>query len=174
MSVASLPRDWLASPLLQLLFQNLVVEEREDIRNATLSTWQLCIRILSERQGWLEEIANQNQLFDWYAIVMTPLGVAVNTAAFYNASLSHDGGAAPAERHNVDKHMLAQDLLLVPVETTLRARVAAAQALAYVMTRWPSQVSFFVNLMHIILKPTPFLPVLLPRRSFPPSARPLY
>ena len=42
-----------------------------------------------------------------------------------------------AERHNVDKNMLAQDLSLITVEVTLKARVAGATALAYLIVFWP-------------------------------------
>jgi TATA-binding protein-associated factor len=46
MSVSSLPRDWVAAPLLRLLLQNLIVEEREDIRTASLSTWRTALAVL--------------------------------------------------------------------------------------------------------------------------------
>jgi len=35
-------------------FQNLVVEERSDIRDATLSAWRTALSILSASSGWLE------------------------------------------------------------------------------------------------------------------------
>ena len=50
-----------------------------------------------------------------------------------------------SERHNVDKNMLAQDLALVPVETVLKARVAAAAALAHVIASWDNNVRVFAK-----------------------------
>ena len=51
-----------------------------------------------------------------------------------HAALRLDPAAASvgvdlAERHNVDKNMLAQDLTLVPIEVVFQARIAAATAL---------------------------------------------
>jgi len=67
---------------------------------------------------------------------MTPLGVGIDTSTFYAPTLSVDGTDAAPERHNVDKNMLSQDLSLVTVEVTIKARVAAAVALAYLMVFW--------------------------------------
>lgn len=36
MAVPTLPRDWIAAPFLRLLFQNLIAEERSDIRDASI------------------------------------------------------------------------------------------------------------------------------------------
>ena len=139
MSVSSLPRDWIASPFLQLLIQNLIVEEREDIREASLSAWRNALSIMATSPGHMESVITPQLIHDWYTITMTPLGVAIESSTFYRTSIANDGPAS--ERHNVDKNMLAQDLSLVAVEVTLKARVAAATALAYLMVFWPGSVS---------------------------------
>ena len=143
MSVSSLPRDWLSVEYLRLLFQNLVVEERSDIRKATLEAWKLVTDILSERQDWLQGLVPQQTLLDWYAIMMTPMGTPLEKTLFYDPAAA-SSGSDPAERHNVDKNMLAQDLTLVPMEVVIQARVAAATALAYVTARWPTTVSIIL------------------------------
>jgi TATA-binding protein-associated factor len=140
MTVPSLPRDWLAAPFLRLVFQNLVVEERSDIRDATLTAWRTALSILNAAAGWLEDVVTQQLLLEWYAILMTPLGVAIDTSAFYSPTVAADGMDAAPERHNVDKNMLSQDLSLVTVEVTLQTRVAAAVALAYLMVSWTTLV----------------------------------
>jgi TATA-binding protein-associated factor len=140
MMVPSLPRDWLAAPFLRLLLQNLVVEERLDIRDATLTAWRTTLSILSASAGWLENVVTHQLLLDWYAILMTPLGVAIDTSVFYYPTVATDGIDAAPERHNVDKNMLSQDLSLVTVEVTIKARVAAAVALAYLMVFWSTLV----------------------------------
>lgn len=137
MAVSSLPRDWIAAPFLRLLFQNLVAEEREDIRDATLATWRIALGIMASIPRLMEEVVTQQLLYEWYAIAMTPLGIAIDPSSFYHPSASHDGNDAAPERHNVDKNMLAQDLSLISIEITLKARVAAATALAFVMVCWP-------------------------------------
>ena len=142
MVVPSLPRDWVNTPFLSLLFQNLVCEERSDIRDLSLSAWQTALSILSDSPGRMENVVTQQLILDWYATMMTPLGVAVDSSVFYNPSVPANG-AVLAEHHNVDKNMLSQDLSLISVEVTLKARVAAATALAYLMIYWPKEVSLF-------------------------------
>ena len=144
MTVASLPKDWITLPYLRLLYQNLIVEERGDIRNATLSAWRLVLSIISSVTGWLESLVTQQVLLEWYAVLMTPLGLPLDASAFYDATaaIEQDG---VSERHNVDKNMLAQDLALIPIETVLKARVAAASALACIIAFWPNNVSIIAH-----------------------------
>ncbi|KAF9567569.1 hypothetical protein CPC08DRAFT_758154 [Agrocybe pediades] len=138
MIVPSLPTDWVATPFVRLLFQNLVSEERCDIRDATLLAWQTALGILSSSAGRMDNVVSQELILQWYETMMTPLGEAINVSTFYNPSPAQDG-AIPVERHNVDKHMLTQDLSLVSVEVTLKARIAAATALSYLMVYWPAE-----------------------------------
>jgi TATA-binding protein-associated factor len=142
MVVPSLPRDWVDTPFLSLLFQNLVCEERSDIRDLSLSAWRTALSILGDSPGRMENVVTQQLILDWYATMMTPLGVAVDSSAFYNPSAPANG-AVLAERHNVDKNMLSQDMSLISVEVTLKARVATATALAYLMIYWPKEVNLF-------------------------------
>ncbi|TFY59920.1 hypothetical protein EVJ58_g5470 [Rhodofomes roseus] len=137
MTVTSLPKDWMILPYLRLLYQNLIVEERSDIRDTTLATWRLVLSILSSVDGWLESLVTQQVLLEWYAVLMTPLGLPLDASAFYDATAAMEQDGV-SERHNVDKNMLAQDLALVSVETVLKARVAAASALAHIIASWPS------------------------------------
>ena len=138
MSVPSLPRDWIAAPFLQLLLQNLIVEERNDIREASLVAWRNALSILAASPDLIDEVVTQQLILEWYTVTMTPLGVAIDASSFYCPTAANDGAAG--ERHNVDKNMLAQDLSLIPVEVTLKARVAAATALAHLLAFWPSHV----------------------------------
>lgn len=136
MTVPTLSKDWMTLPFLRLLYQNLVVEERNDIREATLSAWRLVLSTLSSVAGWMEALISQPVLLEWYAVLMTPLGLPLDASNFYDPTVSSDH-----ERHNVDKNMLAQDLALISVEIVLKARIAAASALAYVIAFWPRTVS---------------------------------
>lgn len=149
MTVSSLPRDWIAPPFLCLLFQNLIVEERSDIRDATLTTWRTALSILGATSGWLESVVSQQLLLEWYAILMTPLGVAIDSSTFYHPTISTDGMDTAPERHNVDKNMLSQDLSLVSVEITVKARVAGSVALALLMVFWPTTVSPMIDISDI-------------------------
>ncbi|CCM05038.1 uncharacterized protein FIBRA_07240 [Fibroporia radiculosa] len=136
MTVPTLPKDWMSLLFLRLLYQNLVVEERPDIRDFTLSAWRLALSTLNSVTGWIESLIDQQVLLEWYAIIMTPLGMRLDVSHFYDATASTDNEGAP-ERHNVDKNMLTQDLGLVSVEIVLKARIAAASALALIIASWP-------------------------------------
>ncbi|KDR81493.1 hypothetical protein GALMADRAFT_239466 [Galerina marginata CBS 339.88] len=151
MMVPSLPKDWVAAPFICLLFQNLVCEERSDIRDVSLSAWQTALVLLSDSPGRIS-IITQQLILDWYGIMMTPLGVSIDVSAFYNPSLAVDG-SIPPERHNVDKNMLTQDLSLITVEVTLKARIATATALAYLMVYWPFEQNSIDQCFKPILLP---------------------
>lgn len=139
MEVSTLPREWIDAPFLRLLFQNLLCEEREDVRVVSLKAWNTASEILTQQPGRLESVVTQQLIFDWYAVVMTPLGVSIDSAAFYHPSIASD--IETAERHNVDKNMLSQDASLITVEVTLKARLACAKALACLILVWPGGVS---------------------------------
>ncbi|KAI5122989.1 hypothetical protein M0805_006867 [Coniferiporia weirii] len=138
MEVPSLPNDWITPPYLRLLVQNLVVEEREDIRGATLDVWAKALKVIRSVPGWMETIITPQIILEWYTLAMAPLGVPIDPATLYHPHTDmHNGGGPVPERHNVDKNMLAQDLALVSVEVVLRARVAAAKAFAWLVAAWP-------------------------------------
>lgn len=139
MAVSTLSREWIATPFLRLLFQNLVAEERADIRDASLSAWRAALSIMATTPQWICDVVSLDLALEWYAIVMTPLGVSIDPSCFYRPTLAVDGDLPP-ERHNVDKNMLAQDPSLITSEVTLKARIAAAKALACLISSWPAEV----------------------------------
>jgi TATA-binding protein-associated factor len=141
MTVPTLSKEWVTENFLRLLFQNLVVEERSDIRDATLATWNTALETLGSNYGYLENLVTQQVLLEWYAVLMTPLGVPVDASTFYRASSAADADPT-AERHPIDKNMLAQDMGLVPIEVVWKARLAAAVALAKITALWPVKVRY--------------------------------
>lgn len=140
MNVSSLSRDWITGDFLRLLFQNLIVEERRDVRTATLEAWGAVLLILGSVDGWMESVVTSQVLLEWYAVLMTPLGMPLDITTFFDPHATANSNGQATERHNVDKNMTAQDLSLVPVEVVLCARIAAATALANVITLWPHSV----------------------------------
>ena len=138
MTVPTLSKEWVTERFLRLLFQNLVVEERSDVRDATLATWNMALETLSSNYGYLENLVTQQVLLEWYAVLMTPLGVPIDASTFYHAS---SADVDPAEeRHPIDKNMLTQDMGLIPVEVVWKARLASAVALAKITALWPVKV----------------------------------
>ncbi|KAK0183900.1 SNF2 superfamily chromatin remodeling protein [Armillaria mellea] len=151
MMVPSLPRDWIDLAFLRLLFQNLVVEERTDIREATLKTWRLTLSVVTSMdQTLIVSMVTPPILLEWYAIIMTPIGVPIDPTTFYRTTEPMDGENLP-ERHNVDKNMLSQELGLVSIETTLKARIAAATASAQLIAFWSKDMLITETLFQPIL-----------------------
>jgi TATA-binding protein-associated factor len=142
MNVASLPKDWVATPLLRLFFQNLVVEERTDIRDATIAAWNTAIDLLRSQPGWMEIVITSPQVLEWFETMMTPMGFPIDASGFYDPLSPENGAQVAAERHNVDKNMLAQDLTLVSPDSVWKARIAVATAMAYLIASWNSSVCF--------------------------------
>ncbi|KAF9068722.1 SNF2 superfamily chromatin remodeling protein [Rhodocollybia butyracea] len=150
MTVESLPRDWISVPFLRLLYQNLIVEERSEIRDASLEAWKTALQIVSVMPGWIENNITQQIILGWYAIVMTPLGLPIDASAFYYPVVVVEG-EAPPERHNVDKNMLAQDLSLITTEVILKARISGSTALALLMASWPTDIAAMETIFQPIL-----------------------
>lgn len=145
LQVPSLSKDWITDSFLRILIQNLVIEERKDIRDVTVETWKTAIRVLSRLTtdsgaAWLEWIVSPGLVLEWHEIVMTPLGTPIDISKLYMPTIQNDS----AERHNVDKAMLSQDFSLVSQELVLKGRVAAATAIAYLINAWPTEVGLDV------------------------------
>ena len=153
MTVPTLSKEWVTERFLRLLFQNLVVEERSDVRDATLTTWNTALETLSSNYGYLENLVTQQVLLEWYAVLMTPLGVPIDASTFYHASSAADADPA-VERHPIDKNMLTQDMGLVPVGVIWKARLASATALAKITALWPVKVCAPALLVsHLLIVP---------------------
>ncbi|KAK4687502.1 TATA-binding protein-associated factor, partial [Tremellales sp. Uapishka_1] len=117
-TVPALPKaDWLDSRVLSLLFQNLILEERTDVREVSASAFETALR---EVGGKVDEL----DLVNWYTLSMTPVGSPLDVDLFVKGSLRNGGG------HNVDKNIVAGDMSLITVETVLSTRIAAAKALS--------------------------------------------
>ena len=143
LQVSTLPRDWVNDNFLRLLLQNLVVEEKNEIRDVTLATWRTAIKVLSSLltdsgAAWLEWIITPNLVLEWHEIVMMPLGTPIDTSRLYNPAAPM---ADSSERHNIDKAMLSQDFSLVSQELVLKGRITAAKAIATLINAWPKEVS---------------------------------
>jgi TATA-binding protein-associated factor len=134
MNVATLPKEWVDAPLLRLLFQNLIVEERVDIRIATAAAWRTAIALL-QSQDRVHNVITTELIRDWFVLAMNPMGMAFDPSMFFDPVADEMKESAP-ERHNVDKSMMAQDLTLISFDTIWLARIAAASAIAYTMFMW--------------------------------------
>lgn len=133
----SVESSWIDIGLFRLVFQNLIFEERPDIRRASGDLWLACLRRFTTSSDTLQKLVAYSAptLSAWFALLNTPIGTPINATLLWSAtaSLSGHGGMV----HNVDKPMLNQDLALVSVEAVTRGRVAGAAALGALVAVWP-------------------------------------
>ncbi|KAH7107356.1 SNF2 superfamily chromatin remodeling protein [Auriculariales sp. MPI-PUGE-AT-0066] len=132
--VPTLPRDWVSGAFFSLLIQNIVVEEREEVRAETLSLWRTTIELCS-----LPELVDGQLVMRMFEMSLTPIGTRLPIQLFHNPTSVNGDGAGFPEKHNVDKHMLTQDLALVNADIVIKTRITAAQAIASMVARWPSE-----------------------------------
>lgn len=137
LDLQSIDHAWADDRLLRLLFQNLVVEDRLEIQQATATAWRACLRVVAVEDESRFSRVYAPLLRIWFTILLTPVGTPLDTGLFWSAKAGSSGGYV----YNVDKAMLAQDLSLVSVEAVMRGRVAAATALGELLAAWPFGVS---------------------------------
>ncbi|GAA5868377.1 hypothetical protein JCM3774_003272 [Rhodotorula dairenensis] len=126
----TLAPTWLDATFCRLLFQNLLLEERADIREATSAAWTACL----ERSGPSMPTLVAAQINDWFALLFTPIGIAIDRRLLWTGTPGTAGHEPTV--YSVDKPMLNQDLALVTVESILRCRVAAATMIGSLMAAW--------------------------------------
>ncbi|WVQ82019.1 hypothetical protein IAT38_004147 [Cryptococcus sp. DSM 104549] len=135
-SIPTIPRRWASDGFFSFLFQNLILEERADIRSTSARAFALA---LVETAGTPEGVDGTlgSEVEDWYAMVMTPVGVALDEGLFRRPA----GQTGQGQGHNVDKAMMAGDMALVSVDTVLQTRIEGARALALLRRYALSEVS---------------------------------
>ncbi|GAA5855493.1 hypothetical protein JCM8547_007859 [Rhodosporidiobolus lusitaniae] len=123
---------WVDSRLLRLLFQNLILEERLDIRRASEEAWQSSLSLFQRIPNGRQQLVSNAEphLGSWFALLTAPIGTAISPTLIWSATASTSG-------HNVDKPMLTQDLALVSIEAITRGRISGATALGRLISAWP-------------------------------------
>ncbi|RKP10325.1 hypothetical protein THASP1DRAFT_11354, partial [Thamnocephalis sphaerospora] len=153
LSVPQLDKSWVNTPLLQLVWQNMLLEENQDILELSLAVWsQLMLYITDERRAELPGMVH-GQLAAWLHLLLTPIGTPLDAtlivtgrpSAAMSMTCVTDRWPAPSaghgQWHNVDAAMLQQDLALVGYDAILRARITTASALGQLLAAWPLESS---------------------------------
>ncbi|KAE8221097.1 hypothetical protein CF319_g5495 [Tilletia indica] len=154
---------WIDAALLRLLFQNLIVEERVAVREASVQAWKAAVGVLqgsvsvtSSSRGLIHLLAPYVPHF--FQLIMTPLGSPVDSRLLYRPPRagakvgSKNENGEDTVRYDVDKGILSQDLALVGVDTVMHGRLGAAAALGQIMKEWPAQEheAFAVQLLQYL------------------------
>ncbi|KAJ3196679.1 btaf1 RNA polymerase II, B-TFIID transcription factor-associated, 170kDa [Irineochytrium annulatum] len=127
-----LTAPWVSIELIRLLFQNFIVEQREDVVNLSAGVWTKLCRYLAGRTDRGALLANLavEYLPKFFSVVMTPIGISpIDVTQFYNHGRG-DGGSNVSIH---DKAMVEQDLNVVSEDDVLRGRLAGCTALGKLM-----------------------------------------
>ena len=124
---------WVDERLVRLLFQNMIVEERTPIRDATARVWAQVLGVLAADPERFAACVLP-YIPTLFRIVMMPIGEPIDYQLFYKPAQTTAGARI---EHDVDKGILSQDLTLVGIDTVIRGRLGAATALGEVLARLP-------------------------------------
>ncbi|KAG0149490.1 hypothetical protein CROQUDRAFT_687820 [Cronartium quercuum f. sp. fusiforme G11] len=130
--------SWIDERVLRLLFQNMLVEERGEIRCLSNDVWNMVIDKLIENSPTVELLVGivRSHVEGWLQLVATPRTKKLDPAFFFTAVPNSKFMATQDLNlvHNVDKSIMAQDLSLVSIDDILRGRLAVSKALGYLMS----------------------------------------
>jgi TATA-binding protein-associated factor len=139
--VQNLPVDWVEISFLRILFQNILLEEKDDVRSLCLETWRLALKRITPNVPSIHTLIPVMVFRDWIETCTTPIGEPIDITRLF--ALEHQESSA--DLYNVDKNMISQDLSLVSLETVWRARIASAQSLAILANMLAIEVSSACN-----------------------------
>ncbi|GAA6004805.1 DNA-binding ATPase [Rhodotorula paludigena] len=138
LELPSIDPSWVDSRVLRLLFQNLILEERPEIRRASEDAWLASLAHAKRVPNGLQQLVSHAGpcLAPWFSLLFLPIGTPIGTNLLWSPtqSLSGEGGVT----YSVDKPMLRQDLALVSIESITRGRVSGAVALGTLLATWPA------------------------------------
>ena len=135
------PSTWVDSRLYRLLFQNILLEQRPEIRRASQEAFRKTLALATRSPLALESLTRDvsPSLSTWFSLLRSPIGTPLNAALFWSARESLAGNGVGIV-HNVDKPMLNQDLALVSTESILKGKAEAAKAIGNLLRVWPKAV----------------------------------
>ncbi|KAF9286646.1 TATA-binding protein-associated factor mot1 [Linnemannia elongata] len=143
--------EWVDEKVVRMVYQNLIVEEKKDILELSLTV----MTALIAHMGSTESAASITSVMgphlqSMFTLLLTPIGTPLETRLFYSPTgqgvitlvattpaRGRKAQSAQTHSHNVDIGMLKQDLALVSTASVIRCRLTASKALGLVMASWP-------------------------------------
>lgn len=112
------------------------MEERQDVRELSIQTWDHAIEHLDNSGFYLACIEPFIQ--EWFNLALIPAVDGYTPISFANANV---GARRDADAHDVDKAMMASDFSLVDADLVLRNRLDAVFALTRIACLGHADVS---------------------------------
>jgi TATA-binding protein-associated factor len=140
--VKELPVDWVDSTFLRLIFQNVLLEERDDVRSLSLQAWRESLQRVVTNPNTINQLIPVTVFRDWIQSCTTPIGDPIDVAQLITFNADDD----LAEAHNIDKNMISQDLSLLSMDVIWKARIACARCLAILASILPVEVGVIIIL----------------------------
>jgi len=152
---------WISSRAMRLLFQNVLLEQNEEIRELSLTVWTELISTVSALE--LQSLY-QDCLHLTASLLFTPIGTARNNVAMESNLIIRPSGqvwtpavvksdkpigrkekkkfvedwsASQNKPHNLDGPVIRGDVELVGEDVMIRTRISGAKALARLIAIWP-------------------------------------
>ena len=156
---------WISARAIRLIFQNVLLEQVEDIRELFLSVWT---DLISSVSGSELQTMYQQSLIQTASLLFTPIGTSRNNIPMESSLIIRPSGQswAPAttrtekpsakkskkkdnddwaasqnKPHNLDGPIIRGDVELVGEDVMIRSRISAAKAFGQLMAAWPENVS---------------------------------
>jgi TATA-binding protein-associated factor len=122
-----LSREWITPQTLHLIFRNILLEERQDVRDLSIRAWNHVIGHLDN--SGLYPTCVQPYIQEWFNLALIPAVDGYASLAFAKADT---GARRSVDAHDVDKAMMASDFSLIDEDLVLRNRLEAVEALTQV------------------------------------------
>lgn len=155
---------WTSERAMRLVFQNVLFEQVEDIRELSLLVWT---DLISSIPGTELRIMYRESLYQTASLLFTPIGTSRNNISMESSLIIRPSGqiwntsliqaekqptkkgkkkdwATSQNKHNLDGPVIRGDVDLVGEDVMIRSRITAAKAFGRLMAAWPADVNYLI------------------------------
>ena len=137
-----LPRAWITPQTMHLIYRNILLEQREGVRDLSLQAWSHALVAIVSANAYNNCIEPNIQ--EWFALALKPTILGYDAKTFVKAEV---GFSKNLDAHDIDKGVMTPDFSLVDETLVFRNRVDAVIALAQIASLAYSDVSAMEELL---------------------------
>jgi TATA-binding protein-associated factor len=135
--------NWITIDLIRLIFQNFVVEERQELIDDSLDLLQMLFELLEFNN--FEILFGDNSVKLLFALVMSPVGTAIDLRLFVHftsvqASIKTSSDFTGFNVSPHDRAMIDQDLTIIKLDVVIYGRIAALKSLGRLISKFTPQL----------------------------------